>query len=199
PEPEVTPEPKVTPEPAQPAGSQANNSDAQALNAMFGSALSKNVEVAVNPSSNLDLTSSEQHKASASARSLPAYEVKSQQVVEEAMVKSQRKLAEASSARQERSSSSLLNRERASESGQVDQAVAGLFNDFNKDVRQLVMAYQLRKQPLRVTLHFTQGSIDKVTVKDAPDAFVRELQSLLLGQRISMPYTGIKSHALVVN
>ena len=61
------------------------------------------------------------------------------------------------------------------------------------------MAYQLRKQTLRVTLHFTQGSIDKVTVKDAPDAFVRELQSLLLGQRISMPYTGIKSHALVVN
>ena len=173
-----------------------NNSDAQALSALFDSSMGVSVEVTPTP----DLGLASVHpKALTSDRSQPVYEIKRQQVVEEAMVKSQHELTKAYSARQERSSSSLLTRERVSESGLVDQAVAGLFYDFKNDLRQLVMAYQLRKQTLRVTLHFTQGAIDEIRVEKVPKAFVRELQSLLLGQRISILYTGIKSHALVIN
>ncbi|MFA0158532.1 hypothetical protein, partial [Vibrio sp. 10N.261.46.A3] len=187
-------EPKV----ALPSGTQAQNSEAKALSAMFGASMSENINIEVTSSSGLTPTAG-QNKESVSDRNLPGYEVKSQQVLESAIVKSKSNLASTYSSRQERISSSLLEREIASESGRIDQDIASLFNDLKKDIRQIIIAYQLRKRPIKVTLHLTQGVIDEIRVLDVPETFVREVQSLLLGHRISIEYTGVKNHVLLVN
>ncbi|MBY7711039.1 hypothetical protein JJB90_26375, partial [Vibrio alginolyticus] len=80
-----------------------------------------------------------------------------------------------------------------------EQHIATLFADVNQELRRLIMAYGLRKQSVRVTLHFTQGTIDDVSVNEGAADFEREVQSLLLGRRIQMAHTGTKSHVLVVN
>jgi len=95
--------------------------------------------------------------------------------------------------------SELLNREESNQSGKIEQSIATLFVNVHQELRRLIMAYGLRKQSIRLTLHFTQGVVDRVSVNEGSTDFKREIQSLLLGHRIDMAHTGTKSHVLVVN
>ena len=207
PKPATKPEPKPAtkpkPKPASTNNAQSTRSktenDAQSLNSMFNSSLGGSSDVVVAGPSNLTSPEVKKTQQSASGNHEQTYQVESQQAVDQALAQAHSVTSTTQAQNRNTSDSALLNREIASESGRVEQDIAGLFNDANRELRRIVMAYGLRKQALRVTLHFTQGLIDKVSINGVPQQFERELQALLVGQRIATVYTGTKSHVLVVN
>ena len=205
PKPATKPEPKpaTKPKPASTNNAQSTRSktenDAQSLNSMFNSSLGGSSDVVVAGPSNLTSPEVKKTQQSASGNHEQTYQVESQQAVDQALAQAHSVTSTTQAQNRNTSDSALLNREIASESGRVEQDIAGLFNDANRELRRIVMAYGLRKQALRVTLHFTQGLIDKVSINGVPQQFERELQALLVGQRIATVYTGTKSHVLVVN
>lgn len=173
--------------------------EVQTLSAMFSSNLEGSGKVVVaTPSSSIKSVSKVTHEQGAtSSHNDQSYEVESQQVVNQTLVKA--RVRPPTLKAYKTSSSTLLNREIASESGLVDQDIAGLFSDVNQELRRIVRAYGLRKQKLSVTLHFSRGLIGKVLVNKGSVAFKRELSSLLIGQKIATPYTGVKSHLVIIN
>lgn len=217
----LSPEPKVNPiqeqqtksevphQPKPAANDSTNNGiqqvanrsrdEVQTLSAMFSSNLEGSGKVVVaTPSSSIKSVSKVTHEQGAtSSHNDQSYEVESQQVVNQTLVKA--RVRPPTLKAYKTSSSTLLNREIASESGLVDQDIAGLFSDVNQELRRIVRAYGLRKQKLRVTLHFSRGSIGKVLVNKGSVAFKRELSLLLIGQKMATPYTGVKSHLVIIN
>ncbi|MDK9774493.1 hypothetical protein KIO97_24470, partial [Vibrio sp. B181a] len=203
PKPEPKPAPKPEPKPASTNNAQSTRSkaenDAQSLSSMFNSSLGGSSDVVVAGPSNLTSPEVKKTQQSVSGNHEQTYQVENQQAIDKALAQAHSVTSTTQAQKRNTSDSALLNREIASESGRVEQDIAGLFNDANRELRRIVMAYGLRKQALRVTLHFTQGLVDKVSINGVPQQFERELQVLLVGQRIATVYTGTKSHVLVVN
>ncbi|HGZ7315402.1 TPA: hypothetical protein ACOL2D_004861, partial [Vibrio parahaemolyticus] len=182
---------------------QASN-DAQALSAMFGASLGASTEVIVaktptvsqNETSKKATTSSQK-----SANNSAAFDVNDNDGVNKALVTARDSQREETASQGEggTNKSELLTREESNQSGKVEQYIATLFADVSQELRRLMMVYGLRKQSVRVTLHFTQGVVDNVSLNEGSADFKREVQSLLIGRRIEMAHTGTKSHVLVVN
>ena len=202
PEPEPEPETAPEPEPEKPVAAQASN-DAQALSAMFGASLGASTEVIVakTPTVSQKETSKKATTSSQkSANNSAAFDINDNDGVNKALVNardSQREVTASQGGNSNRSE--LLSREESNHSGKVEQHIATLFADVNQELRRLMMVYGLRKQSVQVTLHFTQGVVDSVSLNEGSANFKREVQSLLIGRRIEMAHTGTKSHVLVVN
>ena len=173
------------------------NKDAQSLSAMFGKSLGGSSEVVISKASSL----SQKETASTQKRAYNPTVVDINGGVDKEIVDARNYHREngVSQGRNLDNKSGLLDREKNNQSGKVEQHISTLFADLNQELRRLMMVYGLRKQSLRVTLHFTQGTIDDVSVSEGVVGFKREVQSLLIGRHIEMEYTGKKSHVLVVN
>ncbi|CAH1603232.1 conserved hypothetical protein [Vibrio jasicida] len=191
------------PEPEKPVATQAN-SDAQALSAMFGASLGAKSEVIVAKTSTVSQKEAGKKATSSSQKSTnnsAAFDINDNDGVNKALVNARDSLREETTSQGNGSTnkSELLSREKSNQSGKVEQHIATLFADVNQELRRLMMVYGLRKQSVRVTLYFTQGVVDNVSLNEGSADFKREVQSLLIGRRIEMAHTGTKSHVLVVN
>ncbi|MGF1803975.1 hypothetical protein L4C31_01845 [Aliivibrio sifiae] len=96
--------------------------------------------------------------------------------------------------------SDMLTRELAAQSrAAADKTIASLFMELHSEIAQRVKAQGVRKTTLRIMMHLTKGSIDKVTISPASGGLQDSLSKLLIGRRILTPYTGMRLYELKVN
>ncbi len=205
PKPVVKPEPKpvVEPKPKPVVKPESKpKSDAQTLDDLFGTQVSKSPNKPPVYKSKVRAQSNELTKATELERPRienDVFAVSKNSSLDDALTESAQAAKRTKNIKHEVKKSNTLDREITHQSGAVEQAILSLFAKLKTDIRQEIVLSGTNLNVIRVKMHFSNGIIDSVEVKDGSSELVTGLRKLLIGRQLSVLHTGTKVHSLVVS